>query len=108
MQQPLAREDLAGSGGAAQASGKVQGRPPVAVANRDGLPGVDADSHPQRRRRIACELVGEGRLEVHRAAQGMTRGLEDGEGLVAAELHELAVPRLDPFRHDLGEAAGEP
>ena len=43
-------------------------------------------------------LVGEGVLELDGTAQRLARRVEDREGLVAAELDELAAPGLDRLR----------
>ncbi len=102
-----AGDDLAGGRRGAQPGGHVERGPAVAVADRDGLARVEPDAHRERQLGSRPRLVGQRVLELDRAAQGLARGVEDGEDLVAAELDELAVPGLDGLLRDLGERGGE-
>ncbi len=90
-----AREDLGRCGDAAETRREVERAAAVAVVDGDGLPGVEPDPDRERERRIRNRLVDEPPLELDRRADRLSSGVEDGEGLVAAELQVRSAPGLE-------------
>ena len=72
LQDGLACEDLPRSRQRTQPRRQVERAAPVAVADRNGLPGVEADPDPTRQ-----VSRGEPFLERDCGAQGLTRRVED-------------------------------
>jgi hypothetical protein len=103
----LRREDLAGARLAAQPSGEVQRTAAVAALDTNRFPGVETDPDWQRQRRIVTSLAREPNLQVDGRADRATRGLEDGEGLVAAELDDVTSARGDDLARERREPPGE-
>jgi len=62
----------------------------VSLADTHGLPGGDADSGRQRKRRVGRALLGQRRLQLERRANRLRGRAEHGEHLVAAHLDHLA------------------
>jgi hypothetical protein len=103
----LADDHLAARRAPTQTGGDVQrGAAEAPVLELDRLARVDPDADPQRNVELGRGLM-ELLLEVDRGADRLTRGAEDHERLVAADLDELAVVRLDIVVHDRLEAGGQ-
>ncbi len=105
VDQALRGEHLARPGGRAEARGLVQRRPAKPFPVWDGLAGVEPDPDAERQCRIGGGLVRERGLQLDGGAEGPAGRVEDGQRLVAAQLDELAAPRLDSLGDDLGEPA---
>ena len=107
-QQPLTGEHLTGSRLAAQPRGQVQRRSPIALLDRDGCAGVQADPHAQGKLGVECDLIGEHELEVHGRSQRLRCGLEHSQRFVSSEFDHVATARLDAFARDLSEGGRQP
>ena len=98
-----AGQDLAGAGLAAHPRREVEGAPAIPALHGDGLAGVEADADQQRDLWIGQRLVHEPLLERERGPDGLAGRGEHGEGLVAAQLDQLAAEFLDLLAGDLCE-----
>ncbi len=100
----LAGQDLARGGLAAQARSEIDGAAAVALVDRHGLTGVEAD--PDRERhlgRCPC-LLEQASLEVDGRPDGLPRRVEGDQRLVTAHLDQAAARGLDLLAHDGCEA----
>ena len=102
-----ARQHFAGGGLAAETGGQVEGAAPVSALHRHRLSGVDADADHEREGGIGDSLIHEAGLEVDRGPDGLTRGAEHGQGLVAPKFYDLSPAGLDPVPSDRGEPGRE-
>ena len=93
---------------AAKAGGDIQrGAAEAPVLEGHRLAGVDADPDPQRKLVVEIRLLVEPRLQVDGAPDRLARGREDGERLVAADLHDLAAVQLHVLGDHLDELGGQ-
>ena len=107
MRDGRAREDLGGSGDAAQPRREVERPAAIAALDGDGLAGVQPDPDRERERRLRDGLVDEPALELDRRSDRLPGRVEDHERLVTAELHDGPAAGLDALARDSGELAGE-
>ncbi len=84
MNDALARDDLPGARGRAQARREIEGRASISVLDGHGFPGVETDPDLHREGRIDRALVGKDLLELDRGADRVPGRAEDRERLVAA------------------------
>ena len=102
MNDGVRRDDLAGPRERAQPCGEIQRTASVAVTDPYRLAGVHADADPSRQ--LGGRELG---LQLQGRPQGLARGREDDQRLVAAQLDQLPPSRHDHGRGDLGEPCGQ-
>src|SRR5262249_61906231 len=100
MGHALTREHLARACLRAQPRSQVEGTTPVATVDRHRLARVQSDADAQGQRRVELDLVREHELEVDRSTERLAGRGEDGQRLVAAQLDDLAIVRLDALPRD--------
>jgi hypothetical protein len=104
----LRRQDLPRDGEAAQTGCGVQRPAAVATLDRHRLSSVDTDPHRKSEDRTILDTCAKRALELDGGAKRLTRRAEHRQGLVAAELDQLAVEREDHLACKLSEERGKP
>ena len=100
-------QDLSGQRLGAQPGRRVERDPPEPVLDRDRLAHVDPDPDRQRKVGGCLGFLHARDLELQGGANGLCRGVENGERLVPPELDDPAAPSFDSLPCELGEPRGE-
>ena len=102
LEDGFARQDLAGPRERAEAGGEVERPAPISVGHRHGFARIEPDTDAARQLRLGDAL-----LDPDRRAQRLPRGIEDDEGLVAAQFDQPAFAFLDHLLDDVREGRSE-
>ncbi|HKD31993.1 MAG TPA: hypothetical protein VKB73_00850 [Gaiellaceae bacterium] len=108
MDDAFAREHLARARQGAEPRREIQCSAAVPALDADRLADVEADPDSERRGGIVDGLALEARLKVDRRPKCAPRRLEDRQGLVSAQLEELASDCSDLLANNPCELPREP
>jgi hypothetical protein len=78
------------------------------VLELDRLAGVDPDSDAQREICVRVCVVGKLALEIDGGSDCLTRGVEDGQGLVSTDLDQHPAANLHPVADEAAEPRRQP